>query len=87
MSEPENIVLTLLREMRAEIATKADIARLEAKIGAVRSEFGSEVKDLRSEVRGPRAGITLRNYGDTCNFRISHSESWRLPSDRQSAYA
>jgi hypothetical protein len=29
MSEPENIVLTLLREMRAEIATKADVTRLD----------------------------------------------------------
>jgi chromosome segregation ATPase len=50
MTEPDNIVLHLLREMRgdikdmrAEMATKADIARLE-------TEVRSEMKSLRADV-------------------------------------
>ena len=46
MPEPDNLVLHLLREMRAEMATKADIARLETDVADVRSE----VKSLRADV-------------------------------------
>ena len=46
MPEPDNLVLHLLREMRAEMATKADIARLETNVADVRSE----VKSLRADV-------------------------------------
>jgi len=48
MSDPENIVLLLLREMRAEMETKSDLAKLEGKLGG-------EIADLRSEVHSLRA--------------------------------
>ena len=53
MPEPDNLVLTILREMRAEMATKADIARLDAKIAGV----DSKVEDVRSDVRSLRADV------------------------------
>jgi chromosome segregation ATPase len=43
MPEPDNLVLRLLSEMRAEMATKADIARLE-------TDLRSEMKSLRADV-------------------------------------
>ena len=53
MSEPENLVLKLLREMRGdmsemrgEMATKGDVAKLEHNIADVRSD----VKSLRADV-------------------------------------
>ncbi len=53
MPEPESLILSILREMRAEMATKGDIARLDAKIDDVRSE----VADVRSEVHSLRADV------------------------------
>ncbi len=50
MTEPENMVLILLREMRAEMATKADIARLENTIADVRSEMKSGFADVASDM-------------------------------------
>ncbi len=50
MTEPENLVLILLRDMRAEMATKSDLAKLEAKIGDVRSEVHSLRADVASDL-------------------------------------
>lgn len=50
MTEPENIVLVLLREMRAEMATKEDFARLDARIEDVRSEVHSLRADVASDL-------------------------------------
>jgi outer membrane protein TolC len=55
MTEPESIVLKLLREMRAEMATKDDIARLDAKIDDTRSEVRSLAADVASDM------LTLEN--------------------------
>lgn len=46
MTEPENLTLHLLREIRAEMATKADIADVRSEIADVRSD----VKSLRADV-------------------------------------
>src|ERR1700722_15540865 len=53
MAEPENMVLRLLQEMRAEMATKSDIARLDANIAEVRSD----IADVRSGVHSLRADV------------------------------
>ena len=50
MTEPENLVLQLLREMRADMATKGDLARLENKIEDVRSEVHSLRADVASDL-------------------------------------
>jgi hypothetical protein len=48
--EPASLILELLRQMRAELATKSDLL-------AVRTELKSEVGDLRSEVSTLRADV------------------------------
>jgi hypothetical protein len=48
--EPASFILELLRQMRAELATKSDLL-------AVRTELKSEVGDLRSEVSTLRADV------------------------------
>jgi hypothetical protein len=57
MVEPENLILKILRDMRAdmgdmraEMATKADISRLDAKIEDVRSEVHSLRADVASDL-------------------------------------
>jgi type II secretory pathway component HofQ len=57
LTEPENLVLKILREMRAEMATKADIAKLESNIVDVRSEVKSEMAGLRSEMKSEFANV------------------------------
>jgi hypothetical protein len=46
MSEPESLILQLLREMRAELATKADLESVR-----------SDVADIRSDMRSLRADV------------------------------
>jgi hypothetical protein len=50
VTEPESLVLQILREMRAEMATKSDIA-------ALRSEMRSELADVRSEMKSGFANV------------------------------
>ena len=57
MAEPENLVLTILREMRtdigdirAEMATKTDIAEVRSEIADVRSEVHSLRADVASDL-------------------------------------
>ena len=49
-NEPENLVLELLRRIRAEMATKAELAELKA-------ELKGEIGDLKAEVRSLRADV------------------------------
>jgi len=53
MTEPESLVLQLLRNMRAEMASKSDMSDLRSEIADVRSE----IADVRSEVRSLRADV------------------------------
>ena len=46
MSEPESLILQVLREMRAELATKADLESVR-----------SEVADLKSDMHSLRADV------------------------------
>jgi hypothetical protein len=50
MSEPENIVLMLLREIRADMTTKAELA-------AVTSELKNGIAETRAEVGSLRADV------------------------------
>ena len=53
MAEPDNLVLTILREMRAEMAKRADMDRLDAKIG----NTDAKIADLRSEMNSRFADV------------------------------
>ena len=68
MTEPENLVLVLLREMRAEMATKADIADVRSEIGSLRADVASDlirieanlakaVKRLVEQIAGIRRAV------------------------------
>lgn len=48
--EPESLVLRLLRDMRAEMATKADLAELRSEFAGLRSELRSDMNSLRADV-------------------------------------
>ncbi len=50
MVEPENLILKILREMRAELATKEDVSRLDGKIEDLRSEVHSLRADVASDM-------------------------------------
>ena len=74
MSEPENLVLKLLREMRSEMATTKDIVAVKSDIVSLKSELKNDLADVRSDVKSLRADvasdlITLeKRLGD----RIAH---------------
>jgi len=53
MADPENMVLHLLREMRADMATRKDIAEIRNEIAGVRNE----VADVRASVHSLRADV------------------------------
>ena len=59
-TEPESLILQILRQMRGEMATKADLAALRTdlraelaskpELGALRSELKSDMHSLRADV-------------------------------------
>ncbi len=55
-TEPESLILELLRQMRAEMASKADLEALRADL---RAELASkaELAELRSEMQSLRADV------------------------------
>jgi hypothetical protein len=63
MSEPENLVLMLLRQIREEMATKKELGLVKNDVADVRSE----VKSLRADVASDMINLEKR-LGD----RISH---------------
>ena len=60
MTEPESLTVRILREMRAEMATKADLGALSAELRAematkaglegLRAELKSDMRSLRADV-------------------------------------
>jgi septal ring factor EnvC (AmiA/AmiB activator) len=48
--EPDSLILRLLRDMRAEMATKSDIADLRSEMEMLRAALRSEVNSLRADV-------------------------------------
>ena len=54
---PDNLVLVLLREMRADMATKNDVADLRSEMNDLRSEMKSLRADVASDIHGLDAKI------------------------------
>jgi hypothetical protein len=51
--EPASLILELLRQMRAELATKDDLESVRAEVSGVRSE----VADVKSDMHSLRADV------------------------------
>lgn len=51
--EPEGLILQMLRQMRADMATKGDIAEVKAEIASVKGD----VADVRSDMHSLRADV------------------------------
>lgn len=56
MSEPESLVLALLREIRAEMATKSELADLRSEVHSLRADVASDLLTLekRMDEQGKR---------------------------------
>jgi hypothetical protein len=52
-TEPDSLILQMLREMRADMATKADVAAVKGDIATMRSEFS----DLKADFNSLRADV------------------------------
>jgi hypothetical protein len=48
--EPESLILELLRQMRAELATKSDLDSVRSEVAGLRSELESDMHSLRADV-------------------------------------
>jgi signal transduction histidine kinase len=60
MAEPENLVLMLLREIRAEMATKQELAEVKADLANNIADVRSEVKSLRADVASDLIDVEKR---------------------------
>jgi hypothetical protein len=63
-TEPDSLILRMLRDMRAEMgelrsemATKSDIAELRSEIGSLRADVAADVATIRKEVGEQVAGL------------------------------
>lgn len=52
-TEPDSLILQMLREMRADMATKDDVVAVKGDIAAMRSEFS----DLKADFNSLRADV------------------------------
>ena len=48
--EPDNLALRMLREIREQMATKADVAELDVRINSLRADVTSEINSLRADL-------------------------------------
>ena len=55
--EPESLILQLLRNMRAEMATKDDIAEVKSQIADVASDLIATRRDLGEQIVGLRRAV------------------------------
>ena len=51
--KPESVILQILRQMRAELATRADLAAARSEVADLRAE----VAEMRSDLRSLRADV------------------------------
>ena len=74
MSEPENIVLLLLRDIRGEIGGMRQEMATKSDLTVLKSEVKNDIADVRSEVKSLRADVASdfieleKRLGD----RVSH---------------
>ena len=52
-TEPDSLILQILRQMRAELSTKADLEVVRSEVGDLRSE----VAEVKSDMRSLRADV------------------------------
>ena len=50
MSEPENLVLMLLREIRGEMATKSDVADMRSEVKSLRVDVASDLMTMEQRL-------------------------------------
>lgn len=74
MSEPDNLVLQLLREMRGEISDVRQNMATKTDLASVKSELKNDIADVRSEVRSLRADVAsdLISLEKRLSDRIGH---------------
>ena len=68
--EPESLILQSLRDMRAEIgdvraemATKADVADLRSEMHSLRADVAADMIDIRREIGGVRKDLSEQIVG------------------------
>ncbi len=74
MSEPENLVLMLLREMRGEIGDIRKDMATENDVSGLKAELKNDIADVRSEVKSLRADVAsdLMTIEQRLGERITH---------------
>jgi hypothetical protein len=53
-TEPESPILQMLREMRAEIATKNDVADLRSEMNSLRADVASDLLGMQTDLKATR---------------------------------
>ena len=61
--QPDNIVLQLLRDMRAKMATKDDIAALQSDMHSLRADVGSDIHALDAKIDASHIDLSERIAG------------------------
>jgi phage shock protein A len=74
MSEPENLVLKLLREMRSEMGDMRQEMATKTDLAALKGELKNDIADVRSEVKSLRADVAsdLITMEKRLGDRIAH---------------
>jgi predicted nucleic acid-binding Zn-ribbon protein len=62
-TEPESLILQILRQMRAELATKADLESLRSEVSDVKSDVHSLRAEVASDLTSTRKELTQQIVG------------------------
>jgi hypothetical protein len=55
--EPASLILELLRQMRAELATKSDLNSMRSEVGVIKSDMDALRSELKSDMHTLRADV------------------------------
>jgi hypothetical protein len=64
MSEPESLILQLLREMRAELATKADLESVRSEVADIKSDMHSLRADVAADILAARSANRSSDFAE-----------------------